>query len=96
MPTTSAIFDTLLGVPVSTDRRLLAADQDVGIDDAQVDPKCFGWAQALSPDREIAAADGDTPSAVPVTEIELAPYRETAQGDPGQPGSATDLMSFPH
>ena len=48
------------------------------------------------PDREIAPADGDTPSPAPEAEIEFAPYRETAQGNLGQPGSATDLLTFAH
>src|SRR5688572_30725338 len=66
------------------DRRLFASDQNVAVDETQIDPKGFGWAQVLSvgdPDREIAASDGDTPSAAPEAEIEFIPYCETPQDD---------------
>ena len=46
----------------SDNRRLLASDQDVGVDEPDVDPKGFGWPEVLSvgdPDREVAAADGN-------------------------------------
>jgi hypothetical protein len=45
---------------------------------------------------EFAATDSHTPSFPSQAEIELAPYCETAQGDSGQPRSATNLLSFPH
>jgi hypothetical protein len=48
------------------------------------------------PEREIAAAEGDTPSSAPEAEIEFVPDRETARGDPSQPRSATDLLNFLH
>jgi hypothetical protein len=48
------------------------------------------------PDRQIAAPEGDTPTPAPESEMELAPYRETAQADLRQPPSATDLLSFLH
>src|SRR5262245_3906025 len=89
----------IVGCARIDDRGLLASDQDVGVDEAEVNLKSLGRPQALSvsePDREIAIPDGDSPAPAPEPEMELAPDRETAQRDLGQPRSATDLLSFLH
>jgi hypothetical protein len=48
------------------------------------------------PDRKIAVTDGDTPAPAPKAKIDLAPDGETAQRNPGQPCSATDLLNSWH
>jgi hypothetical protein len=45
---------------------------------------------------EIGIANSNAPTSAAEAEIELTPHCETAQGDSGQPCSATDLLSFPH
>lgn len=47
------------------DRRFFAPDQDIGVDEAEINPQGFGRREALrvsDPGREIAATESDPPS----------------------------------